>query len=126
MMGTGMARRLLGWTRRLWPLWLGLAGVVLLLVVLFLPPLLISPYDIRDPDRRFADENSLRSTLAGALAGLAVIAGTVVGALNFAHNRRVLEETQRQNRETAEQNRETASQNRDVLELQRRGQLADR
>ena len=34
------------------------------------------------------------------------LAGSIVGALTLAHNRQVLEETQRQNRETAEQNRE--------------------
>ena len=71
----------------------------------FRPPLLIEPYRLADPEKRLAAENALRTTMAGALGGLAVLAGAVVGALTF---------------------RETSQQNRRVLELQRRGLVTER
>ena len=97
---------------RLWPLWLGLVVVAILAAVLFLPPVLVAPYGLADAEKRLAAENALRTTMVAVLGGMAVAAGTIVAALNLAHNRRVLEETQRQNRES--------------VELQRRGQVTER
>ncbi len=79
--------------RSLWPLWLALAGAAVLALILIGPPLLVAPYGITDPDKRFADENALRTTLAGVLGGLAVLGSAVVGALYLARNWRALEET---------------------------------
>jgi hypothetical protein len=88
---------------------IGLLGVGLVLLILWLvvvvPPLLIDVHEIKDPAKRLDEVNGLRTTLAGVLGGLAVIAGAIVGALTLTHNRRVLEETQRQNRATQKQNR---------------------
>lgn len=97
--------RLQRWIRTLWPLWLVLAATLVLALILFLPPVLVAPYTIQDPDKRFADENALRTTMAGAMGGLAVLAGAVVGALTF---------------------RETSRQNHAVLNLQHRGQVTER
>lgn len=85
----------------------GLAiGVGLGLVGLFLfaafvqPPWLLDTHDLHGADLATA-RNNFRGSMLAALAGLAVIAGAVVGALNF-------RQTQRQ------------------FELQRRGQVSDR
>jgi hypothetical protein len=95
---------------------IALAGLVLVLLLLWavvvVPPRLIDTSQIPDPAKRLDEVNGLRTNLLGVLAGLAVVAGAAVGALNLAHNRRVLEETQQQNRA--------------VLELQRRGQVTER
>jgi hypothetical protein len=98
--------------RRLWPLWVVLAALLAVVLVLFLPPLLIAPYGLKDSEKRLAAENAMRTTLAGTFGGLAVIGGAIVGALNF--------------RETSRQNRANSEQNRAVLELQRRGQVTER
>jgi uncharacterized protein YjbI with pentapeptide repeats len=106
----------------LWPVIALLAlGMVLLLLwaVVAIPARLIDTTGIADPAKRLDEINALRTSLLGVLGGLAVVAGAVVGALNLSHNRRVLEETQRQNRASQEQNRA-------VLELQRRGQTTER
>jgi len=88
---------------------LALAGVGSVLFILWavvvVPPRLIDTSGITDPAKRLDEINALRTTLAGVLGGLAVAAGAVVAALNF---------------------RETSRQNRALLELQRRGQLAER
>src|SRR5215471_18076629 len=105
--------RSLPW-RLIWPfigvLCIGL--VLVLLWALFIVPALILGIDqvqvarrIQDPAKQLDEVNGLRSTLAAVLAGLAVAAGAIVGALNF---------------------RETSRQNRAVLELQRRGQVTER
>jgi hypothetical protein len=78
------------WTRSLQPLWRVLAVVSILLLILFLTPLLLAAYGIKDSDKGFADENALRTTLA-------VLTGALVAALTLAHNRQVLQEAQRQN-----------------------------
>ncbi len=101
---------------------IGLAGCGLILLVLWaavvVPPLLLGVnqfrdiHDVQDPAKRLEEVNGLRTTLAGILGGMAVIAGAVVGGLNF-------REAQRQNRASQEQNRAT-------LELQRRGQVTKR
>src|SRR5262249_8013579 len=89
-------------------------GLVLLLlwVVVVVPPLLIDVHRIQNAADQAKAVNDLRTTLAGVLAGLAVTAGAVVGALNL--------------RETSRQNRAVQEQNRAVLELQRRGQVTER
>jgi hypothetical protein len=103
---------------RQWILWLliGLAGLGLILLILWavvvVPPRLIDVHEIQDPAKRLDDVNSFRTTLAGVLGGLAVIAGAIVGALNF--------------RETQRQNRAVQKENQEVLELQRRGQVTER
>lgn len=79
--------------------------VLLLWAVVVVPPRLIDTSQIPDPAKRLDEVNGLRTNLLGVLAGLAVVAGAVVGALNF---------------------RETSRQNRAVLELQRRGQVTER
>ncbi len=97
---------MLRWLRRLL---IGLLGVGLVLLILravvVVPPRLIDTHTIQDPAKRLDEVNGLRTTLAGVLGGLAVVAGAVVGALSLVHKRRVLEETQRQNRLAQEQNR---------------------
>jgi Pentapeptide repeats (8 copies) len=102
------------WRLLRWPLSAlsGLALVLLLLWALVTVPALILGVDqvqmvrkITDPSKQLDEVNGLRSTLAAVLAGLAVAAGAVVGALNF---------------------RETSRQNRALLELQRRGQVTER
>jgi uncharacterized protein YjbI with pentapeptide repeats len=84
------------------------ASVLTIAVVLWgmveLPPRLVDQ-GIRDPVQREAAAAALRTTLAGILGGFAVLVGTIVGALSL---------------------RETRRQNRALLELQRRGQMADR
>jgi hypothetical protein len=101
---------------------IGLLGLCLMLLVLWavvvVPPLLIDVHQIKDPAKRLDEVNGLRTTLAGVLGGLAVVAGALVGALTLTHNRRVLEETQRQNSAIQKQNQ-------DLLELQRRGQITE-
>ena len=59
---------------------------------------------IQDPAKRLDEVNGLRSTLVAVLAGVAVAAGAIVGALHF---------------------REISRQNRAVLELQRPGQVTE-
>jgi uncharacterized protein YjbI with pentapeptide repeats len=109
--------------QRLWPLWVVLAAVLAVMLVLFLPPLLIAPYGLKDPEKRLPAENALRTTLAGTLGGMAVIAGAVVGALNF-------RETGRQNRAVMELARdqfvESQVRAQEQVELQRRGQVTER
>jgi uncharacterized protein YjbI with pentapeptide repeats len=102
----------LRWLR--WPL-IGLLGVALILLLLWalvtIPAELLGVDQvlvvrkIQDPGKQLDEVNGLRSTLAAVLAGLAVAAGAIVGALNF---------------------RETSRQNRAVVELQRRGQVTER
>jgi ABC-type multidrug transport system fused ATPase/permease subunit len=91
--------------------------------VVAIPPRLIDTTGIADLAKRLDEVNGLRTNLLGVLAGLAVIAGTVVGVLNF-------RETSRQNRAIQEQSRrvleETQRQNQAVLDLQRRGQVTER
>jgi pentapeptide repeat protein len=102
------------WRRPRWLLiaFLALGLILLLLWALVTVPALILGVDqiqvarkIQDPAKQLDEVNGLRSTLAGVLAGLAVAAGAIVGALNFG---------------------ETSRQNRAVLELQRRGQVTER
>lgn len=101
-----MFSAVLSWLGRLLIGFFGLGFVLLLLwAVVVVPPLLIDTSGIQDPAKRLDEINSLRTTLAGVLGGLAVAAGAVVAALNF---------------------RETSRQNRAVLELQRRGQVTER
>ncbi len=94
------------------------AAVVLLALtlmgILILPARMVDLVHpgITDLDHSLAEEAALRTTMIGFLGGLAVIGGAIVGGLNLVHSRRVLEETQRQNRET--------------IELQRRGQVTER
>jgi uncharacterized protein YjbI with pentapeptide repeats len=88
-----------------------LTAVLILWLAVILPSRFLDVRGLSNVER-LAAENALRTTLAGVLAGLAVIVGSIVGALNLAHNRRVLDETQRQNQA--------------LLELQRRGQVTDR
>jgi uncharacterized protein YjbI with pentapeptide repeats len=69
---------------------LGLALVLLLLwALVVVPPRLIDTSGIADPAKRLDEVNGLRTTLAGVLGGLAVIAGAVVGALNLVLTQRV-------------------------------------
>jgi hypothetical protein len=104
------------WRQKRW--WIpGILVVVgLLVLVIVVPPAAIraSRPDIRKASAadQLKAENDLRSTLVTTLAGLAVAAGTLVAALNFANSRAGLTETQRQNRESSE--------------LQRRGQVNER
>ncbi len=96
----------LRWLRYLLIALLGLGLVLLILwAVVVVPPRLIDTSQIPDPAKRLDEVNGLRTNLLGVLAGMAVVAGAVVGALNF---------------------RETSRQNRAVLELQRRGQVTER
>jgi uncharacterized protein YjbI with pentapeptide repeats len=109
MMSVAVLRRL----RYLLIALLGLGLVLLLLwAVVVVPPWLIDTSQIPDPAQRLDEVNGLRTNLLGVLAGLTVIAGAAVGALNF--------------RETQRQNRAIQEQNRAVLELQRRGQVTER
>jgi hypothetical protein len=102
MMSVAMLRRL----RRVLIALLGLGLVLLLLwAAVVVPPRLIDTSGIADPAKRLDEVNALRTNLLGLLAGLAVVAGTAVGALNL---------------------RETQRQNRAVLEVERRGQVTER
>jgi Pentapeptide repeats (8 copies) len=93
-----------------------LVGLVLVLLLLWavvvVPPRLIDTSSIADPAKRLDEVNGLRTNLLGVLAGLTVVAGAIVGALNF--------------RETQRQNRAVQEQNWAVLEVQRRGQVTER
>jgi uncharacterized protein YjbI with pentapeptide repeats len=101
------------WLGRLLIGFLSMALVLLVLwAVVIVPPLLIDTSGIQDPAKRLDEVNGLRTTLAGVLGGLAVIAGAVVGALNL--------------RETQCQNRAIQEQNRALLDLQHRGQVTER
>ncbi|MDQ6792166.1 MAG: pentapeptide repeat-containing protein [Candidatus Dormibacteraeota bacterium] len=95
----------------------------LLVLVVVVPPIVVraSRPDIRTASAadQLKSENDLRGTLVTMLAGVAVAAGTVVAALNFATSRAALEETQLQNRLSRQQDR-------DQLELTRRGQITER
>src|SRR5262245_56819679 len=86
--------------------------LVLLWAVVVVPPRLIDTSQIPDPAKRLDEAYGLRTNLLGVLAGLTVIAGAVVGALNF--------------RETQRQNRVIQEQNRALFDLQRRGQVTER
>jgi uncharacterized protein YjbI with pentapeptide repeats len=117
-----LVRGLVCAVRRLWLLWLvaavGLVAGLTLWAALVPPQWLLDTSVLRGAELAKA-RNDFRGTMLAALGGMAVIVGVIVGGLNLAHNRRVLEETQRQNRDTA-------TQNRAVLELQRRGQVTER
>jgi hypothetical protein len=95
----------------------------LLVLVVVVPAIVVraSRPDIRTASAadQLKSENDLRGTLVTMLAGVAVAAGTVVAALNFATSRAALEETQLQNRLSRQQDR-------DQLELTRRGQISER
>ncbi len=64
---------------------IGFAGLGVVLAELWevatVPPRLIDTSGIADPAKRLDEVNGLRTTLAGVLGGLAVIAGACVGAL---------------------------------------------
>jgi hypothetical protein len=77
---------------------------VLLAVIVFVPQLAIDPHGLSRPDWLKAVQD-LRTSILQGLAGLAVLFGAVVAALNL---------------------RETSRQNRAVLEVQRRGQTTER
>lgn len=92
------------WIRTHW--WVAAVPASVLLLALILWAVVALPPHLIDPnDRHLADENALRTALLGVLAGTAVVAGAIVGALDL---------------------RETSRQNRAVLELQRRGQITER
>lgn len=72
---------MLRWLGRLLIGLVGLGLVLLLLwAVVVAPPLLIDTSGITDAAKRLDEVNSLRTTLAGVLGGLAVAAGAVVAA----------------------------------------------
>jgi hypothetical protein len=79
--------------RRLRDLLIGLLGlglvVLLLWAVVVVPPLLIDTSQIPDPAKRLDEVNGLRTNLLGVLAGLAVIAGSVMAALSLILTQRV-------------------------------------
>jgi uncharacterized protein YjbI with pentapeptide repeats len=93
---------------RLWPVWLVAAAAVIVGVVLWAafvqPPWLLDTRGLAGADLAKA-RNDFRGTMLTALAGMAVLVGAVVGALNL---------------------HLTSRQNRAVLELQRRGQVTER
>jgi hypothetical protein len=104
-----MAGRTWRWIRqRRRGAWLVAAAVtvaaLLLVGVVVLPPRLIDTAGLTG-EARLRAENDLRSTLVTLLGGVIVAIGAVVGILNF---------------------RETSRQNRAILDVQRRGQMADR
>jgi len=104
-------RTVKSWSRQHW--WVAAIPATVLFLALLLWAVVAVPPRLIDPnDQHLADENALRTALLGILAGAAVVAGAIVGALNL--------------RETSRQNRETSRQNRAVLELQRRGQITER
>jgi hypothetical protein len=78
------------WLRYVLIALLGLGLVLLLLwAVVVVPPRLIDTSQIPDPAKRLEEVNGLRTTLAGVLGGLAVVAGAVVGVLNLVFTQRV-------------------------------------
>lgn len=102
-------RLLLRWIRRLWLIWLIVAGVLIVGAILWaavVEPAWLLP-DTRGLSAadRVKAQTDFRNTLVTMLGGLAVLAGAVVGGLTL---------------------RETGRQNRAVLELQRRGQVTER
>lgn len=93
---------------RLWPVWLVAAAAVIVGVVLWAafvqPRWLLDTRGLTGADLAKA-RNDFRGTMLTGLAGLAVLVGAVVGALNL---------------------HLTSRQNRAVLDLQRRGQVTER
>ncbi len=110
-----MVSRLWQWARIRSTFWLLLGtfalGLLLLVGAVILPPHLLDTSGLTT-EARLKAENDLRSTLVTLLGGIVVSLGAVVGILNF--------------RETSRQNRAEADRNRAVLELERRGQMAER